>query len=276
MVTRGFRDPRRTDPAQHRLDATFSSFLRRCRNHDPAPRPQQALPSSTILWIATHFGTSTDPRLRTTAALVVLAFFFLLRVGEYTEATEPRLTVPLRRQDIRLWRNGVMLPHYLSLAELLQADAVTICLENQKNGHRGATLHHTASGLALCPVRCAAILVHQIASLHADTPLGTFVDATGRMTRVRSCDIRAAVRIGAAGDNLVSQGYSLDRIGSHSIRSGGATHLKLLGFDELTIKKLGRWSSNTYLIYIQSQIGNLTAGIATSMARILRFHNVSN
>jgi len=39
--------------------------------------------------------------------------------------------------------------------------------------------------------------------------------------------------------------------------------------------KLGRWSSNTYLIYIQCQIGQLTVGIATAMARILHFHNVS-
>jgi len=32
--------------------------------------------------------------------LITLAFFFLLRVGEYTESTGERLTVPLRLQDI--------------------------------------------------------------------------------------------------------------------------------------------------------------------------------
>jgi len=51
----------------------------------------------------------------------------------------------------------MVLPHYLSLAKLLQADAITICLENQKNGHRDAMLHHTTSGHALCLVRCAAL-----------------------------------------------------------------------------------------------------------------------
>ena len=71
-------------------------------------------------------------------------------------------------------------------------------------------------------------------------------------------------------------GYDLDRIGSHSLRTGGATHLKILGYDSDTIKKLGRWSSDTYLHYIQTQIGDLMAGIATQMAKVLRFHNVSN
>ena len=51
--------------------------------------------------------------------------------------------------------------------------------------------------------------------------------------------------------------------------------LKLAGYDDITIKKLGRWSSDTYLQYIQSQIGNLTAGVAMDMARDLRLHVVA-
>ena len=51
-------------------------------------------------------------------------------------------------------------------------------------------------------------------------------------------------------------------------------NLKLDGQDHDMIKKLGRWSSDTYLKYIQSQIGELTAGIATRMARPMRFHYV--
>ena len=238
-------------------------------------RPQLAVPSSTILWIALHYCNHAVARMRTIGDLVVLAFFFLLRVGEYTQSPEPRQTTPLRRQDIKLWRNKTLLNHALPLQQLLEADAVTIFLDNQKNGFRGATLHHTASGNTLCPVQSAARLVHQIAALPESTGLGTYVDPNGVVRRVTSNEIRAAVQMGAAGDNLEAMGYDLTRIGSHSLRSGGATHLKLCGYDETTIKKLGRWSSNTYLRYIQNQIGELTAGIATSMSRILRFHQVS-
>jgi hypothetical protein len=87
--------------------------------------------------------------------------------------------------------------------------------------------------------------------------------------------IVTTVRLAATEYNLQAAGYSLDRIGSHSLRASGAMALKLNGYDETTIKKLGRWSSDTYLKYIQTQIGALTAGVASAMARPLRFHNVA-
>jgi len=224
-----------------------------------------------------NLGTAQLKRIRMAADLIVLAFFFLLRVGEYTASSRERLTVPLRAQNVRLWKQGQVLDHRLPLADLLQADAITLNLDNQKNGFKGATLHHTASGDHwLCPVRCGARLVHELANLSPGTGLGTYFDEHGVLRRITAAEIRAGIQLGAIGDNLINCGYDLARIGSHSLRTGGATHLKLLGYDSDTIKKLGRWTSDTYLRYIQSQIGNLMAGIATQMARVLRFHNVSN
>jgi len=213
--------------------------------------------------------------LRIIADLVVLAFFFLLRVGEYTPSTTARRTVPLRRQDIKLWGGMNLLSHQASLDELLSADSVTISLENQKNGHKNVVLHHTTSGdSAFDPVKSAARLVHVIASTAPSTALGTFVDESGCTRQVLPSAIRAAVRVAAVGDQLEAAGYDLTRIGSYSLRSGGAMHLKLSGYDNDIIMKLGRWTSATYLRYIQCQIGQLTSGIATNMARVLRFHNV--
>ena len=82
------------------------------------------------------------------------------------------------------------------------------------------------------------------------------------------------IRHGAALDNLEAKGYHPSRIGSHSLRAGGAVALKLAGYDDTVICKLGRWSSNTFLTYIRNQIGNLTAGVATAMANTLTCHNV--
>lgn len=60
----------------------------------------------------------------------------------------------------------------------------------------------------------------------------------------------------------------MSRIGSHSLRSGGAVALHLAGLDHTTIKKLGRWSSDTYLLYIQTQVANLTHGVASRMTQV--------
>ena len=73
---------------------------------------------------------------------------------------------------------------------------------------------------------------------------------------------------------LEAQGFDISRVGSHSLRSGGAMALRLAGYNDDTIKKLGRWSSNTYLIYIQTQVALLSQGVALLMARRLQFHNV--
>jgi hypothetical protein len=220
---------------------------------------------------------STQIRTRVTAHLIIGAFFFLLRVGEYTRSTGKRRTIPLRKKDIRLWRAGVVLPNNSSLEVLLTADAVTMCLENQKNGHKNAVLHHTSSGDAtINPVTSIAVLIHAMQNLPADTPLGSFRDTNHRVQQVTASEIRSAIHIGATNDHLTASGYSMSRIGSHSLRSGGAMHLKLAGYDNDIIQKLGRWSSNTYLHYIQTQIGQLTAGVAQRMAALsLRLHIVA-
>ena len=205
----------------------------------------------------------------------MVAYFFLLRVFEYTKSRRATRTVPLRRQDIQLWRGGAILLHTAPLADLLQATSATINIETQKNGIRGSAVHHESSGDPdINAVRSLARLVHHIAALPPETPLCTFTTANGRPVQVSSSDIAAMLKGGAIGDNLVRAGYDIARIGTHSLRSGGAINLAINGIDHAIIMKIGRWSSNTYLRYIQSQIGELSHGLSAAMARPMRFHRV--
>ena len=50
--------------------------------------------------------------------------------------------------------------------------------------------------------------------------------------------------------------------------------MKLSGASDSTIMRVGRWSSLTYLTYIHSQIGALTAGLSWLMATQRTFQNV--
>ena len=83
------------------------------------------------------------------------------------------------------------------------------------------------------------------------------------------------MRLAASELELEKHGYDVSRIGTHSLRSGGAMALKLNGYDDTLIRKLGRWRSDTFIHYIQSQIAELTAGVATAMSRLMWFHNVA-
>jgi hypothetical protein len=62
------------------------------------------------------------------------------------------------------------------------------------------------------------------------------------------------------------RGYTLNRISSHSLRAGSAMAMKMSGASDSTIMQVGQWSSLTYLTYIHSQFGALTAGLSKLMA----------
>jgi hypothetical protein len=90
MVARDLVDPRRASSRQHNLDRCISSYLKKCSEDDPPSLPQQACPNTTIRLIAITFFATQSRRLHVVADLLVLAFFFLLRVGEYTPSSQPR------------------------------------------------------------------------------------------------------------------------------------------------------------------------------------------
>ncbi len=82
-----------------------------------------------------------------------------------------------------------------------------------------------------------------------------------------------AVWWGATSDGLLEKGYTLDRVLLHSLRAGGAMAMKLSGASDSTIMRIGQWMSLTYLTYIHSQIGALSAGVAWKMSRQFTFQN---
>ena len=52
--------------------------------------------------------------------------------------------------------------------------------------------------------------------------------------------------------------------------------LKFNGYDKETIMKIGRWSGDTFMTYIHSQIAALTIGVAAKMTRQVHFQNVGS
>ena len=276
FVLDGQPDPRRSVTQQHNLDLPFSRLFKYYRDRDPPSKPKLAIPVSTVETIAT--GYHRTPHHSAVADLVIIAFFYLLRVGEYTSPLRKRSkrTQPLRRQDIKLWKKGRLLSHFAPLSKLILADSATIYLENQKNGKKGAHVHHEAIGTAICPVAALVRRVHNLAAHTKDgkTPLGTVFTSARKKSNVSDRDITTAVRWGALQDNLIAQGYSLDRVSSHSLRAGGAMALKLNGSDSETIMRVGRWTSLTYLTYIHTQISALYMGLSALMATKIIFQNV--
>ncbi len=207
--------PRKSFPAQQSLDLSISRLIKSYWDSDPPPEPKLALPISTITAIAKNYRWS--PHLEAVADLVTIAFFYLLRVREYTYPSSPgdKRTIPLQLCDVKLWRRGTLLPHTASLATLLSADSATICIANTKNGTKGAVVHHEAFGGPICPV---AALARRIANIQQGPRTGTIdmvCHKSGCTSKVSDRDIGIAMRWGATYDGLLLKGYTLNRISSH-------------------------------------------------------------
>jgi hypothetical protein len=276
IVLAGYPDPRRLYGSTG-LDLPFSRLLKSYKATDPAPKPQLALPIRAIICVVNFYRAKQTLVASTVADLLTIAFFFLLRPGEYamTSARSKTRTVQFRRQDIRFFSDGTILPHSAPLAELQQADGVRLYLDNQKNGQRGSTMYHTALNQAFCPVKALANRAHYLYSI-APEDASLPISYVGNTHHVTTADITLAVRESVVLSGLLNSGYSPSRVSAHSLRASGAMALRLNNVGEDLIKKLGRWSSSTWLTYIHSQISSLSAGLSEKMTIHHVFYNVGS
>ena len=111
-----------------------------------------------------------------------------------------------------------------------------------------------------------------------DTMLEFYFEVGRKLKSITGILITAAVRQAAKILRLEKQGIGIDNnISSHSLRAGGTMVLHLIGVDVNTIKKMGRWSSDTFLMYthIQEQVPYFSKGLSQKMAKHVPFHNVA-
>jgi len=150
-------------------------------------------------------------------------------------------------------------------------------IDNQKNGTRGGTIHHTAIHTKQCPIRALARRVHAIMNHptgKSSDIISTYFTANGTAKVLRSNDINTAVKSAVVAVGLEKRGFTRASVSSHSLRAGGAMAMHLNGVSRDTIRKMGRWSSDTFLMYIHEQISAFSTGVSKKMATEIGWHNV--
>ena len=258
------------------------------RREDPPSIPQLAVPVAVPIECYTHAynNNRTSTRLKATADLTLIAFFYLLRVGEYTAPrtvirnntiVRATRTIQFRTQDVGFWKNGKQLDRNSILSTLLTADAATLKISNQKNGRMGQTIHQESLQENYCPVKALARRISHILTNGgtADTPLCMYKETATEST-VTPKDMIQLIRASVKRLKLNEAGIDPDIVGVHSLRAGGAMALKLHGESDTTIMKQGRWSGLTFLQYIHNQIGHLSKNLSKKMATPIPFTNIAS
>ena len=102
-----------------------------------------------------------------------------------------------------------------------------------------------------------------------DTPICAYYVALGAAQKlVTGSNIVFHLRAPARKIEFQRLGFHAHEMGSHSLRSGGAMTLHQSHVSDSTIKIIGRWRSDAFLIYLQGQVANFTKGVSKTMEAV--------
>ena len=249
FTSMGAHDPRHDD--QGRLHFVLYRQLRSYTRSDPAPARVKPIPTRVLYNVFERYISGTAEH-HCIADLVWVAFFFLMRPGEYCDAGQNNDSTPFRLCDV-VFRTGQTTHHTFNtpISILSHSTHVALTFSNQKNGVKGESIGHSATSHATaCPVRRIA---HRVAYLRArgashTSPLCCYHNGHQWRT-VKSAAFTTALRHSIT---LLSPGIGLtpDEVSARSLRASGAMALLLGGIDTDTIGLIGRWRSGALLRYL--------------------------
>ena len=258
------------------------------RKADPPTRKKLPVQADVVeLLVDAAYKNGQNPGQQATADLSMIAFYYLLRVGEYTikdKRNNTKQTVQFKFEDVSFYKknsrgNLRYLPRDASDELIMTADGATLKLDNQKNGWKGVCVYHEANGDSMhCPVRAVARRYLHLRSRGADakTFLSAYYDEMGKRSDVTNEDVSRALKSAATVlDYPTAKGIPIDRIDTHSLRSGGANALSLAGYSDTQIQKMGRWRGATFKEYIREELACFSEGMSRSMKRTFDFVNIA-
>lgn len=282
-------NPTKMAGAQDKMIPRLAQMLSGFRNKDPPTIKKLPveidIPEYIALCSLRPTATVSD---QVTADLILIAFYYLLRVGEYTMKStrnNTKRTVQFRIQDVTFFatdkhgNNTRQLSRTASTNDILAATSATLKLDNQKNGWKGVCIHQEINGDEfLCPVKALARRFTYLRRHKAkvDTPLSAFFTPKMKLAHVTDKDIRGALKLaGIALEYPSKKGIPIDRIDTHSLRSGGANALSLSGYSDTEIQKMGRWRSTTFKEYIREELHIFSLGMSKAMKHRFNFVNIA-
>ena len=271
----GASDPRLNTSGN--IDFRLQRMLSCYSKQDPPPNRVKPVPVQVIRRIFAVAATLHHaPQHQCLADMIGLAFFFLLRPGEY--AHSPSDSSPFQLRDVQLFRGALRLDlAHATDADLHTATFASLTFRDQKNGVRGEVVGLSHSGDPfLSPPRILARRIIHLRSHGAvqTTPLCSYYVAP-RWCLIKPSEITAALRTAVTflGPSL---GFLPNDVTARCLRAAGANALLCANVDTDIIRLLGRWRSDEMLRYLHLQAAPLMSDFARRMLHGGNFTLVPN
>ena len=130
-------------------------MLRTYSKQDPPPNRVKPVPVQVLRHIMAIALAGPSAFQLGVADMIVIAFFFLLRPGEYTDSNSD--SSPFRFKDVQLFIGEQRLDLATATrASILTATFATLTFTDQKNGVRGEVIGLARSG---CPTLCPVVSI---------------------------------------------------------------------------------------------------------------------
>lgn len=234
---------------------------------EPPPNRVKPVPITVIRHIAAIARESNLPFQLALADMIILAFFFLLRPGEY--CISPSDSTPFNLMDVQLFIGEQRLNLSTATTQQIQsATFATLTFTTQKNGVRGEVIGLGRSGdSVLCPVATLIRRVLHLNSVHAppNTPLAHVF--TTKWEKITPSDISSALRNAVRFLSPTNLGFLPEDVSARCLRAAGANALLCAKVDGDIIRLLGRWRSDEMLRYLHLQAAPVMHSFARDMLK---------
>jgi hypothetical protein len=196
------------------------------------------------------YGKLGTAHTRAVRDLLLIAFYYLLRIEEYTvkgKQNNTKQTVQFKLEDVTFYkktRAGQLrcFPKTAPYNFVLSANSATLKLDNQKNGWKGVCVHQETNGESVhCPIRALGRQVVHLCQHGA--PSSSFLLMffhRGKRGDVLGEDISKARKMAATLlEYPETWGIPIKLVDTHLLQCGVANPLALLGYSNTHIQKNG-------------------------------------
>jgi len=265
-----------TDPAMAKNKDRFvwqiEQLLAAYRKLDPAPSRSWPVTPSMLAYLHGMVGRDNRPshwgreKLCAAVDLSVIAFFFLLRPGEYAHTSD---NAPFRQRDIQLGARDsptFRLAHAAPLNDVQGYDIVSYTFTDQKNAVKDETISHSSNNHPfLCPVKATLRRLTHLRKngAPAEAPIYTYYRKS-KAYKITNTHIGQLLKH-AATALQPHTGIPPGKITPRSLRSGGATALLNAHADDNSIRLVGRWKSDAMFVYLRTQAESITKDFSQMM-----------